>query len=109
MSFKIGRELFWLSTKSRDIIFRNIEDAVRYVVDVVTEMRSKDEWDEDYFGRLAKLERRTDDFSVTDMTNAMWREICILTWSEEAMAKKELDKVRMDVVKQYDKAGGVQK
>ncbi len=106
MSFKIGRDLFWLGTKSQDIIFRSIEDAAHYVVDVMTEMRSKDEWDQDYFSRLAKMERRGEDFTVTDVTNEMWRQATIIMWSEEAMAKKELDELRMEVVKQYDKAGG---
>ncbi len=109
MSLKIGRDVFWLCTKSGDIIFRRLEDAVKHVSDALTEMSATGETDTEFFGDLFKLERRGEDFKLSQHTNAMWREITILMWNEQAMAKKELDKVRMGVVRQYDKHGGIRR
>jgi len=109
MSLKIGREVFWRCTKSGNILFRSLEDAVNHVVDALTDVNASREGAADYFTDLYKLEKRGEDFKLSQQTEEMWRGVLFLTWNEEAMAKKELDKVRMDVVRQYDKHGGIRR
>lgn len=103
MSLKIGRHAFWLCTKQGDIIFRSIESAGDYVAKAMVEMSLKDEWNQDFFIGLARVERRNDKFAVTDVSEEMWRYATIITWKEQQEAKKELDTVKMEVVKQYSK------
>ena len=98
MSLKIGQHAFWLSTKSGNIVFRSLEVAANYVAEAMIKTRM-----DGFFEKLTKIERRGTDWFVTTVTEEMWRQATIILWREENKAKKELDEVKMRVVKEYGK------
>jgi len=102
MDLKIGRDVFWLCTKSSDLLFRSIENAGNYVAETMMEMKEKGEYEEGFFEGLAKVERTRDDkFTVTDVSEEMWRQATITTWKETNDKLTELDAAKMEVVKRY--------
>lgn len=105
MSLKIGRDLFWLCTKSSDLIFRSVESAGNYVAETMLEMMEKGEWEEDFFDGLVKVERRNDKFTVTTVSEGMFRFATLKVWEIDRENKADHE-AKMEIVRQYDKARG---
>lgn len=94
MSLKIGRHVFWLCTKSSDLIFRTIESAGDYAGETMLEMMGKGTWEEGFIEGLAKVERTRDDkFTVTTVTNEMWKVATLRLWALNDEHKKKHKKV----------------
>lgn len=105
MSLDIGKKVFWLCTKRRDLIFRNIQSAAEYVAEKMPKMVEEDGW-EGFFERLVKVERRDDNWIVTGVSEEMWKQATLILWSKEREAEKELDEAKMAIVTEYDKYRG---
>jgi len=94
MSFKIRRNVFWLCTKSNDLLFRDIESAGKYVAEEMMQMRKKETYEEGFFEGLAKVERTRDDkFTVTTVTEEMWRHSFTIFAELNKESKDKLKKV----------------
>jgi len=97
LSLKIGRHIFWLCTKSSDILFRDIESAGKYAAETMLEMMEKDEWEEGFFKGLAKVERTGDDkFTVTTVSEKMWQIATLKLWELNKESKEKYEKLQRE-------------
>lgn len=99
MRLKIRRHLFWLCTKSSDLIFQSIQSAGNYVAEEMMEMKEKGGYEEGFFEGLAKIERTRDDkFTVTTVTNEMWKFATLRLWELNDEIKEKQKKVDERIV-----------
>jgi len=103
MSLDIGRSLYWLCTKRRDLVFRNIRAAAEYVAETMPRMMTEDTWEDGFIEGLAKIERRDDRFLVTTVSEEMFKQATLIIWSKKEDTLKKLEETKMAVVKEYSK------
>ena len=108
MSIPINRHLFWLTTMGGDRMFTHLQTAAEFIAEEMIRKRETNTWQENYIQSLHKITKRGDSWGVTDVSEEMFKQATIILWNPINKTKRELDDVKMDVVKLYDKHKGTQ-